>query len=360
MQLPVSSLQLLLLISAQQATHHLTNGFTSQYSPIASTNNVFAFAPRARATAAVPVLSSSHKTSRLMVFSNDSNDDEDDDDDTLESIQPSSESLERARQLFEQMMAMPNDNKETNEKEIASASPDADERYILATKTINKAVLSNRHSPPPLTAILRERRLKEIQLLGTLAHSDEAVNELWALWIAERGPASASNILHVEQLMSVESWNDAEVLLLSLIEEHGLHWAEPVNRLATLYYMLGRYQESKALCEIVLDTKPWHFGALSGIVLVCTAMNDASGARLWADQRLPPPGDRRTAWTQRAIENAKESLRQASLVGRSREIGQEEIMFRQFRAQLENNLRGDFGEDGDGGSDGEASFDAWA
>lgn len=279
-------------------------------------------------------------------------------------LEMSAESVELARQQFEEMMSMPNDNQEPQSKTKTihssnsggssssssnsnSRTKDAEERNIIATRTINKAVLSNRNSPPPLTAILRERRLKEIQLLSTLHNSDDAVNELWALWIAERGPTAAANLLHAEELMSVESWTEAEQLLLTLIDTHGIHWAEPVNRLATLYYMQGRVEESKALCELVLETKPWHFGALSGIVLVCTAMNDAVGARMWAARRLPPViggpsvsgGERRNTWTERAVDDAEESLRRASLVGRSKSIGVEEVEFRTFRAKLEEDVQ---------------------
>ncbi len=290
-----------------------------------------------------------------MVFSNGrSGDDSEDDDDEPIPIQASPEILENARQRFESMMSMPSDN---TAKEMEFSSVEEKERFDRGTRTISKAVLSNLNSPPPLTSILKERRLAEIELLKSLRHSDNAMNDLWSLWIAERGPEEASKLLHAEELISVESWTDAEMTLLSLIEEHGIHWTEPVNRLATLYYMLGRYDESKALCELVLDIKPWHFGALSGIVLVCTAKNDASGARHWANMRLPPPGERRNQWTESAVQNAKKSLHAASLVGRDRDIGFEEIEFRRFRAQLEENVESS-GKHEDGGF-GENSFDAW-
>ena len=322
-----------------------------------------------------------------MAFFNDNNnqkDDEYDDDDDADEddeamdmeINSTPEILQSAREQFELMMSIPSDNQESShdpkqeiESESASSSisMDEEERYNHGTRTISKAVLSNRNSPPPLTAILRERRLTEIELLKSLHTSDKAVKDLWSLWISERGAEAASNILHAEELIAVESWTEAEIALLALIEEHGIHWAEPVNRLATLYYMLGRYEEAKALCELVLDIKPWHFGALSGIVLVCTAKNDASGARFWAEKRLPPAGDRRVLWTTDAIEKAEQSLHEASLVGRNRDIGQEEIQFRQLRAQLEEHiaLETNMGyqqlndSQSDDDDDDSGSFDAW-
>jgi hypothetical protein len=174
-------------------------------------------------------------------------------------------------------------------------------------------------SPPPLTTILKQRRMQEIQLLYELEYSnDDAVESLWKLWSMERGQKYSILLLKAEQHMAIGEFELAQQLLHSLIQTHGIHWAEPVNKLATLYYMTGQYEKSKELCLLVLQVKPWHFGALSGIVLVCIAMNDVTGARFWADRRLPPivpidtsGGDRRSQWVQRAVQDAKESLDRA-------------------------------------------------
>ena len=332
--------------------HHLANGFLASHIALSPTlRNKRTFVPAATRS------QKSRASTWLMgsLFNEDEDDQEDDYID--ESLQASPESLEKARQQFEDMISLPNDNKEpSTEKEInSSSSMDEDERFPLGTKTISTAMLSNRDSPPPLTTILRERRLKEIQLISSLAYNQDAISELWALWISERGAEAANHIMHAEGLIAVESFDEAELDLLSLIEEHGIHWAEPVNRLATLYYMQGRMEEARALCEIVLETKPWHFGALSGIVMVCTAQSDAAGARFWAEKRLPPPGDRRAKWTEEATASAHESLSKASLVGRDKRIGQEEVEFRMFRAQSEALVTNEDDED----STNESTFDAW-
>ena len=144
--------------------------------------------------------------------------------------------------------------------------------------------------------------------------SDEPLSDLWTLWFEERGASAAKELKAAEQLSmnGPQYWDEAETKLRALIEEHGVHWAEPVNRLATLMYLQGRLKESKELCEIVLAVKPWHFGALSGVVMVCAGLSDVSGARMWADRRLPPlrpDGDtteRRILWVERAV---KEALR---------------------------------------------------
>lgn len=169
--------------------------------------------------------------------------------------------------------------------------------------------------PPPLTTTALERRKNEIRLLKSLEGNDNALSDLWALWFAERGAGAAADLLSAEELAGrgPNKWPEAEKRLRQIIEEHGVYWAEPVNRLATLLYQQGRLEESKALCEVVLSIKPWHFGALSGIVMVCASLGDTVNARIWADRRLPPlqpkgDNERREVWVKRATTEARKSV----------------------------------------------------
>ena len=168
---------------------------------------------------------------------------------------------------------------------------------------------------PHLTAIAKERRVAEIQLLSDLKHGDESLDGLWSLWFSERGPHAANELCSIEELIAQgpRSWVEAEERLRDLIDEQGVYFAEPVNRLATLLFLQGRLEESKILCETVLAVKPWHFGALSGIVIVCASLGDTSAARQWAPRRLPPiqptgSNKRRAEWVERSVEDATNSL----------------------------------------------------
>mmetsp|Transcript_1716 Transcript_1716/g.3130 ORF Transcript_1716/g.3130 Transcript_1716/m.3130 type:complete len:385 (+) Transcript_1716:312-1466(+) len=355
-----SKVQAYILISATGVSYlqYFASGFiTSSHvflSPLARTTQTTS---RRRISTRSTALftNNQEKTTFLRAgLSNDNaNNDEDENDDVNDdieySVNSSPEALEQARLSFEQLMAIHNDDIErSKEQELHSLSDSSsstdktdnsedDDNYLsVITKTFPKSIFSNRKSPPPLTTVLHERRLKEIELIKDLAYSNKSMDELWRLWITERGPEAAALLLRAEKLISIESWSEAESIILTLIEEHGIYWAEPVNRLATLYYMLGRYVESKALCELVLEIKPWHFGALSGIVMVCTAMNDASGARFWAENRLPPlAGERRLVWTENALTCANDSLREALDVARSVDMRNKDNEFRYIRAQLE-------------------------
>lgn len=170
---------------------------------------------------------------------------------------------------------------------------------------------------PLLSTIGRQRKEVEIELLQALGESDEPTGDLWTLWYSERGPQAHAELRQIEETLFADPshWQDAEAKLQDMIAHHGMQFCEPLNRLATLYYMQGRYAESKKLCQLVLDQKPWHFGALSGIVMVCASMKDIQGARQWAARRLPPmvpngttDNHRRKQWARRAVDDARKAL----------------------------------------------------
>jgi len=152
----------------------------------------------------------------------------------------------------------------------------------------------------PLTAVERVRRATEIRLLSELYEDEEAISELWTLWFDEKGIEACDRL--------VQALED-EAGLRQLIAEYP-DWPEAMNRLSTLLYLQKRYEESLTWLKRILVYKPWHFGALSGIVLVYAANNDALNARSWAARRLPPLESRRRRqmWVEKAICQATTSL----------------------------------------------------
>jgi tetratricopeptide (TPR) repeat protein len=241
-------------------------------------------------------------------------DSNDDDDDVFD--------VEKARERLEALVGNTKEEsfKAAKSKQTVERSPKNNNNSIRSPDPYNNpstlpaldVVL-----PPasPLTTIERERRQAEIQLLAQLAEGDDSVADLWMLWFGERGSEAAKKLARAEELTNESplAWKQAEDTLRDLIQEYGVYWVEPVNRLATLYYMQGRLDEAETLCQIVLAVKPWHFGALSGIVMVYAAQADSENARLWAASRLPTfaptgPNRRRIHWAEKAVASAQESL----------------------------------------------------
>jgi hypothetical protein len=194
-------------------------------------------------------------------------------------------------------------------------SPESSETLsaLSATPTLDMTLPAR----PPLTTIERERRLAEIKLLAQLNKGDESLSDIWNLWFSERGSQAADLLYEADELINQghDGWEEAELILRALIEDFGVYFPEPLNRLATLYYLQGRYEEALRFNKLVLAVKPWHFGALSHIVMVYAALGDNERAREWAAFRLPTVGsagsDRRwTRWVERAVVDSTVLLHQ--------------------------------------------------
>jgi tetratricopeptide (TPR) repeat protein len=159
------------------------------------------------------------------------------------------------------------------------------------------AFLINEQFTPPddagseverLTAILREgephekqaaaERLSilraEVALTGCLAAPNEvtaqlATAALWECWFNERGSDARRELDRATELMA-EGRLEAALDLFARLGETYPDWAEPINKQATVLYMLGNSLASLRLCRKVVELKPNHFGAWNGRAL-CAA-----------------------------------------------------------------------------------------
>lgn len=187
-----------------------------------------------------------------------------------------------------------------------------------------------------LTTARKQRFEREIELLkqldpdhpannselSDLQNQELVISELWSLWYGERGPMNMMKLRAVEEnLVDPSLWPEAEKQYTALIHEHCRdeggnlnlsNWVEPANRLATLLFLMGKFGESKQWCERILREKPWHIGALQGIVLVCMKMGDGESVRQYSSMGLPnttpPMRNERKEWVQRSVKLAEKNL----------------------------------------------------
>ncbi|CAJ1948335.1 unnamed protein product [Cylindrotheca closterium] len=240
--------------------------------------------------------------------------------------------VEAARRKLESMMGTASDET-ADSKEVSSegnlsfpsSSLQVLDDLLSSSKTMKTEEDIELPSPPPLSTIERDRRNAEIQLLKELDVTDEASSELWKLWYSERGGTAKKKLEVVDSLMgNPKTWKMTETVLREIIDEYGIYFVEPLNRLATLSYLQGKFDESYKLCLVILKVKPWHFGALSGIVQVCIGKGDRDGARDWAAKRLPnmvagdsfppfatdgPKNPRRKKWVDKQVAAAEKQLK---------------------------------------------------
>lgn len=173
------------------------------------------------------------------------------------------------------------------------------------------------YTPRPLTESSRQRRELEMQMIASLVDSDEAVQELMSLWMLERGTDAAEELEKMETICSPGLVQE-EALLRELLDEFGIHWAEPVSRLASLMYFKGNSAESEQWCEIGLAVKPWHFEIVHTHVMNALRNNDLAGAIRWQRKGLPSlnpdtNNKARKAWVAQALKDAQESTDKAEM-----------------------------------------------
>lgn len=166
----------------------------------------------------------------------------------------------------------------------------------------------------PLTTIERERRVAELHSLAQLEYNDEALDHLRYLWKHERGMVAANRLEQIDHWIEAGQWDQAESMLLTLLQEYDDDsWSEPALRIATIRYWQKRFQEAEHWCKVALNAKPWHFGALSEIVIIYAAQRENELAREWAARRLPPinpngSNRRRWNWVKQSLTQARQAL----------------------------------------------------
>lgn len=118
------------------------------------------------------------------------------------------------------------------------------------------------------------------QCLSSVADSSEATvteDSIWSLWMTH-GNAKAERVLAIATGDIAAKRFDIAETRLTLLLRSCPDFAEAWNKRATLYYMLGRDEESVADIRRALQLEPRHFGALAGFGEICLTHGDKEAA----------------------------------------------------------------------------------
>ena len=143
--------------------------------------------------------------------------------------------------------------------------------------------------PGPLGAAQDDPRLD--LLFGRLhATSDSGEarllqNRIWSIWLDARD-AELNTLMRGGTFLMQSGNLSKAVTMFSRIIETGPDFAEGWNKRATAYYLMGRFDESIADCMRVLELEPRHFGALSGLGLIHSALDEPETALHWFREAL--------------------------------------------------------------------------
>ena len=93
-----------------------------------------------------------------------------------------------------------------------------------------------------------------------------ATVSLWNYWYLEAGEVAEMQIRRGERLIGHQKLEEAKVHFEKVIETYP-EFAEAHNKLATVLFLLGDFENSANECKITLKMNPHHFGAWHGMGL---------------------------------------------------------------------------------------------
>lgn len=113
------------------------------------------------------------------------------------------------------------------------------------------------------------------------AKAQRTEGEIWVLWV-KRG------VEHVDELMAagIQAMNagalHTSVTVFDRVIAMAPDYAEAWNKRATVYFMMGRFDESVGDIQKTLTLEPRHFGALSGMGMIYQAIGKPQAAiEIW-------------------------------------------------------------------------------
>ena len=124
-----------------------------------------------------------------------------------------------------------------------------------------------------------------LKSLPNAVSAAETEQEIWAIWHVSGNEEIDRMMVVGIHAMSRREFKRALTTFDAIIER-APGFAEGWNKRATLYYLLGRFADSKADIARTLSLEPRHFGALSGLGLVYLALDDEDSALAAFDRAL--------------------------------------------------------------------------
>lgn len=113
-------------------------------------------------------------------------------------------------------------------------------------------------------------RLQQTNNLGEVA---VITRDIWGIWTEIDDQTAYQKMLQGIDAMAEHDFKAALVFFDDVISKYPTY-AEGWNKRATVYYLMGRLDESLNDVEETLDLEPRHFGALSGKGLILMAKGD--------------------------------------------------------------------------------------
>lgn len=152
------------------------------------------------------------------------------------------------------------------------------------------------NSPEAIPAVARlkpaEIRSEQLDKLfarliksGDDAEAQRLEQSIWSLWMTSDSPTADALLAQAMKASAANETAAALSILDNVIEVHP-DYAEAWNKRATVYFLIGRYNDSLRDIDKVLELEPRHFGALSGRGMIKRQQGDLGAARAAFEEAL--------------------------------------------------------------------------
>lgn len=101
--------------------------------------------------------------------------------------------------------------------------------------------------------------------------------QIWQIWIESDDPASRQ-LMRRGMTAMASGDHDVALGVFDRLVEEAPDFAEAWNKRATVFYLMGRLDESVSDIQHTLKLEPRHFGALSGLALIYDAVEKPEAA----------------------------------------------------------------------------------
>jgi len=108
-----------------------------------------------------------------------------------------------------------------------------------------------------------ERLLKDLKSIDRKVRK-QATQSLWVRWYQQCGEAAERRLYEGIRYMDNDRLTQARRVFRELAEAYP-DFTEAHNKLATVLYLEGDYEDAIHECRVVLDREPHHFGAWNGL-----------------------------------------------------------------------------------------------
>jgi tetratricopeptide (TPR) repeat protein len=136
-----------------------------------------------------------------------------------------------------------------------------------------------------LVSLRAEDALVECLVSQNPAATRLATGGLWECWLNEQGAVARRQIEKGTRYMNQGNLEGALDIFARLVKKYP-RWAEAHNKQATALYLLGNARLSYKVCQVVVELKPYHFGAWNGMALCAAQLEKWSAALDAARQAL--------------------------------------------------------------------------